>query len=72
MKKKVWHVRMLLSAKEVWEWEIQLPKRVKMSSSGVYLQINMFSKILMGCVLAAELVVLIELDEAVSRSDTPS
>lgn len=49
MKKKVWHVRMLLSAKEVWEWEIQLPKRVKMSSSGVYLQINMFSKILMGC-----------------------
>ena len=43
-----------------------------MSSSGVYLQINMFSKILMGCVLAAELVVLIELDEAVSRSDTPS
>lgn len=72
MKKKVWLVRMLLSAKEVWEWEIQLPKRVKMSSSGVYLQINMFSKILMGCVLAAELVVLIELDEAVSRSDTPS
>lgn len=45
MKKKNWHVRHVVACKGRVRMGNQLPERVEMSSSGVYLQINMFSKI---------------------------